>query len=614
MIRYPNIIGKTDTQKLEQMKSYLHQLADELNFQLEKVSKTASSNYASSVDSSAKPVKKDNAVSNFDDVKSLIIKSSDIVSAYYAAITRLIDEHGLYVAESEFGTYKETTDAQINANSTKIEAVVTRQEEIDTDMEDLERTLRSEIEQTADSISMTVENGDSTAQIVLKVGDKEIPATIDMKGLVTFSNLANADGNTVINGSNITTGSISADLITTGTLAADVVKLTAEGVENYTFNSVEELNEFVEGVADSMKPNTQKTIGATFYAVAIGGTYMNGYGTVTVSVGVDAEGLKSAVATLVADGTARRTAYSHGDYEDGHEVLIWRDWGFPTNTLFGMIAGDMASFTSEEVYKHTLAGGDAVLYANGSLYYLASANESEAMFSHSEEGGYTRTYVIYGNGYYDVRDEEFAYADHTHDEQNVATYNTFQQLGLTASCTISEVFKAMPAPAIFIFSHSAGSPYVVTDAPHNYCIIEVVKSSTNFGVARAINVSSLNAIPYTGSLYYDAANASVIFSGWRSNNKMASLWSGSLTGKNSITFPYSEEYSAYVIIGRPANSTTNGRESVTVPTELITTSAVYYQLADETTYNVFTLARNSTTVTLTKTNTYGTIEYVYGIR
>ena len=87
--------------------------------------------------------------------------------------------------------------------------------------EKVARKAESEILQLSDSISMTVDNGASTAQIILKVGDREIPATIDMKGLVTFSNLANADGTTVINGSNITTGQILADLIKAGILASN---------------------------------------------------------------------------------------------------------------------------------------------------------------------------------------------------------------------------------------------------------------------------------------------------------------------------------------------------------------------------------------------------------
>ena len=220
MIRYPNIIGKTDAQKLDQMRSYLHQLADELNYQLDKTGNIASGYPSSAVDGSAiaKPIKKDDPISNFNDIKALIIKSADIVDAYYEEINKKLE--GQYVAESDFGTYKETTQAQLTASSDRIDSVVEKQEEIDTDLVELERTLRSEIEQTAESIKLEVTGGEpgKTASIKLTVGDKSYSGEIDMTGLVTFSNLANADGTTVINGSNITTGQILADLIKAGVI------------------------------------------------------------------------------------------------------------------------------------------------------------------------------------------------------------------------------------------------------------------------------------------------------------------------------------------------------------------------------------------------------------
>ena len=39
-IRYPNITGKTSQEQLAQMKSYLHQLADQLNWALTVMDKT----------------------------------------------------------------------------------------------------------------------------------------------------------------------------------------------------------------------------------------------------------------------------------------------------------------------------------------------------------------------------------------------------------------------------------------------------------------------------------------------------------------------------------------------------------------------------------------------
>ena len=133
MIRYPNIIGKSDSQKLAQMSSYLHQLADELNYQLDKTGNLMSG-YASTANDIEKAVtKKNDPVSNFNDIKALIIKSADIVDAYYTEINKKLE--GQYVAESDFGTFKQETEAQLTANSERIEIVFTNQESISTDLE-----------------------------------------------------------------------------------------------------------------------------------------------------------------------------------------------------------------------------------------------------------------------------------------------------------------------------------------------------------------------------------------------------------------------------------------------------------------------------------------------
>ena len=136
MIRYPNIIGKTDAQKLAQMSSYLHQLADELNYHLDH-SGNLMSGYASSANESAKPIKKNDAVSNFNDIKALIIKSADIVDAYYTEISKKLE--GQYVAESDFGTFKQETEAQLTASSERIEVVFTNQQSITSDLEQVKQ-------------------------------------------------------------------------------------------------------------------------------------------------------------------------------------------------------------------------------------------------------------------------------------------------------------------------------------------------------------------------------------------------------------------------------------------------------------------------------------------
>lgn len=182
MIRYPNIIGKTDAQKLEQIRSYLHQLADELNFQLDKTSSTIS-NYVSSVDASAKPVEKNDSVSNFNDIKALIIKSADIVKAYYAAITKLIDENNLYVAESDFGTFKEETENTLYADGTGLTHQVSS---IQTIFDEDGNILDSRICDGHINSGILYYDEDANAVIGLEIGQRNM----DANGNTTFNQFA----------------------------------------------------------------------------------------------------------------------------------------------------------------------------------------------------------------------------------------------------------------------------------------------------------------------------------------------------------------------------------------------------------------------------------------
>ena len=239
MIRYPNITGKTDAQKLEQMRSYMHQLADELNYQLEKGGSAQNGNLQTARATAAaiaKPVKNDSAISSFNEIKALIIKSADIVDAYSESIKKSLE--GEYVAVSDFGTYTEETQATLEANSKSITTVVEKQEKIESDLGNVENDLRSEIKQTADSIKLEVTDNPAgkTASIKLTVGDKSYDGEIDMTGLVTFTNLT--DGKTEISGDNITTGQILADLIKAGVLKSKDGESVIIDLDNGTVNLV----------------------------------------------------------------------------------------------------------------------------------------------------------------------------------------------------------------------------------------------------------------------------------------------------------------------------------------------------------------------------------------
>lgn len=140
-IRFPNITGKTDAEQLVQVKSYLHQLAEQLNWALNNIQtgsigSNASTDPAIQTEGSGKA--KENA-ETFYELKSLIIKSAEIVNSYADEISKKLE--GQYVAQSDFGTYTELTEQQIEANSTSIEQHYAHIQELLTDLEAVENSL-----------------------------------------------------------------------------------------------------------------------------------------------------------------------------------------------------------------------------------------------------------------------------------------------------------------------------------------------------------------------------------------------------------------------------------------------------------------------------------------
>lgn len=137
--RMPSIKG-TDREQLAQIRSYLYQFIPQLQMALNALDTTAASNYiAPQQKTVSEPQKTASAVVAFNDLKPLIIKSADIVNAYYEEISSKLE--GMYVAESDFGTFLEKTEQEINQSSTEIEQLFTNTQAILTDIENLDFTL-----------------------------------------------------------------------------------------------------------------------------------------------------------------------------------------------------------------------------------------------------------------------------------------------------------------------------------------------------------------------------------------------------------------------------------------------------------------------------------------
>ena len=128
-IRLPNITGRTESEQLIQIKSYLNQFAGQLQWALKTVEAGGGSNVVLPSSSSGS-VAKDDPVSNFNQLKGLIIKSADIVTAYYEKIDALLKLSGDYTATSDFGTFKEETLNQISATNAQIQQNITSMQSI----------------------------------------------------------------------------------------------------------------------------------------------------------------------------------------------------------------------------------------------------------------------------------------------------------------------------------------------------------------------------------------------------------------------------------------------------------------------------------------------------
>ena len=130
-IRFPNITAPTEAGKLQQMQSYMHQLVEQLNWALNNIDITGGGSNTSLVKTdSAAPAVQDDPISNFNSIKGLIIKSADIVNAYYEKIDSLLKLSGDYTASSDFGTFKEKTLNQLTATNSQIQQNVASLQQI----------------------------------------------------------------------------------------------------------------------------------------------------------------------------------------------------------------------------------------------------------------------------------------------------------------------------------------------------------------------------------------------------------------------------------------------------------------------------------------------------
>ena len=125
-IRLPNINAANEQGQLSQMRSYLYQLVEQLNWALNTVQDGAVQTVVQPMTAptvSGTAAAEQEAQDTFNSIKSLIIKSADIVNAYYETMRLRMD--GEYVAESDFGVYRRTTAAELSATTDSVNQLYT---------------------------------------------------------------------------------------------------------------------------------------------------------------------------------------------------------------------------------------------------------------------------------------------------------------------------------------------------------------------------------------------------------------------------------------------------------------------------------------------------------
>lgn len=160
-LRQPSFSG-TPEERLKQMADYLFQLNEQLQFAFneidhEVVTATERATMAVQQGGTTTVIKSDSGVpkteadiqETFNNIKALIIKSADIVDAYYYKINEKILASKQFVAESEFGVYK--TEVETRFQSTydgAIQFSTDRIEEINTVVDNTSKDLQNQLNNT----------------------------------------------------------------------------------------------------------------------------------------------------------------------------------------------------------------------------------------------------------------------------------------------------------------------------------------------------------------------------------------------------------------------------------------------------------------------------------
>lgn len=163
-IPLPHITASTDREQLVQIKNYLYKMTEQLQWALNSID-TSSSQVLTPAPRSqvtVRAITEENAQSSFNAIKSLIIKSADIVDAYYQEISKKLES--VYVAQSDFGTYTEQATQTLTENSNKIQQAFTNIQTMGTDIQGIFTDIREVENNLSDEVEGIRNNAENTTE------------------------------------------------------------------------------------------------------------------------------------------------------------------------------------------------------------------------------------------------------------------------------------------------------------------------------------------------------------------------------------------------------------------------------------------------------------------
>lgn len=211
-------------------------------------------------------------------------ETKSTITSIQGSITNIEDEQGNITSQMATITTEQSEIKQTAQGLTStVSSIQTSLQNLDGEVETLSSTV-STVQQTATGLTSTVTQQGETISQIRQDLDK-----IDISGYVTFTDLKTS-GSTTINGSNITTGYISANRISGGTIDADTINVNNLNASNLTkglinANRISDASNYLANLY-ATNVYTAVNYAQTVQLVNSGSSGLENYGTLLKSNGV----------------------------------------------------------------------------------------------------------------------------------------------------------------------------------------------------------------------------------------------------------------------------------------------------------------------------------------